>query len=148
MQDEIWPGFSFLRWHGVLKMSVEIAVSEQSTSQIRQWNPCKRWSSQRQVSFRGVDFSRLKSCTHVVVPICLCQSTRVWRTKKPTPQPRARNVACSLPHRPGVVELICSIHVLCKFSNVCLFFRWQLCLIWFVSPKGTQQSPSQKNMQK
>ena len=45
--------FPFFRWQCVLRMSLEIALSEQGTSQICQSTLCKRWSRWRQESFRG-----------------------------------------------------------------------------------------------
>ena len=121
--------------------------SRQSTSQICQSNLCQRSTRWSQESLRCIDFLCLKGVAHVVVPVCLCQLTRIWRNKEPTSraQSRARDVAKSLPHRLVVVELFLLIHVFCKFGNVRLFVLIATTSDLFCEPsKGTQQSRGQE----
>ena len=139
--------FPYFRWQCVLWMSLEVALSEQSTSQICQSNLCQRWTRCSQHSLRVSDFLCLECLAHVVVPVCLCQLTRIWWNKEPTSraQRRARNVASSLPYRLVVVELLRLFHVFCEFGNVCLFvlIATMSHLIGELS-KGTHQSPGQE----
>ena len=98
------------------------------------------------MSFRGVSFLRPKSCLHVMVLVCLCQTACVWRSKKnpvSRPQRHARNVTSSLPYRPCVMELARATHVLGEVGKLRLFVSiaaapYLVCK----SSKRTRKSPS------
>ena len=90
----------------VLRVSLEVALPKQSTSQIHQSIPGKWWSRWRQVTFRGVSFFRPKSCPHLMVFVCLCQTACVWRSKKtclaaPAPCPQCHELTAIPPVRHG-----------------------------------------------
>ena len=98
--------FSYLRWRCVLRVSLEVALSEQSTHQIRQSNICKRRSRWRQVSFRSVDF---------FVPQKLCP-----RGGPNLPVSGDMRLEAQKNMLRGG-KLIYAIRVLCELGDVCMY---------------------------